>query len=111
MTLLPRYQKVKVEQVSLETYEDDGEIFGDNGFQMAEGYAAFEKEYILKSLTNRQRKVAELLFSGYDRKEIANTLEPKVCIQAIHQIIPRIRKRIAKKLGVSTKGWKRGHGK
>lgn len=109
MSLLPRYTKIRVEHVSLETYEEEGEIFGDDGFQMAEGYGQFEKDFFLQCLTGRQRKVAELLFSGYKRQEIASHPEINVCIQAIHQIIPRIRKRLAKKAGVSTKGWKRAN--
>ena len=50
-----------------------------------------------KRLTSRQIEVVELLNMGYDRKGVATSLMPSVCVQADHQIILRIRKRLRKK--------------
>ena len=53
-----------------------------------------DPEEFKKYLTSRQFEVLTLIYMGYDRREIANTLMPPVCVQAVHQIIPRIRKRL-----------------
>ncbi len=102
------YIKVNVRHVSLETYNDDGEMFGDEGIQMAKSAGEYDKEYFLNLLTKRQKAVAELLFNGYDRVRIATSLG--VSVQAVHQIVPRIRKRLNEKAGIPLKGWKRRHG-
>jgi DNA-binding NarL/FixJ family response regulator len=87
-----------VRTVSLDMYEDDGELFGDNGFEMENSYGQNQKEWLLSKLTKRQRAVAELLFDGWERKDVAQKLG--VCLQAIHQIVPRIRKRLKAKAGL-----------
>lgn len=77
--------------------EDGGdELFGDHGRQVEETYSEFDVESLLGCLTNRQRKVTELLLQGYKRKEIAGD-HLHVVLQAIHQIVPRIRKRLIKR--------------
>jgi len=47
-----------------------------------------------KYLTCRQLEVVELMYLGFDRQGIADHLMPPVCIQAVHQIITRIKKRV-----------------
>ena len=115
------YETVKVKDIPFSVfdkiYEDDGEsetlksaaILSDNGFASDESYGNRECELYLNSLTKRQREVAMLLQRGLKRDEMADELG--VCTQAIHQIILRIRKRLAQKAGVSTKGWKSRHEK
>lgn len=39
-------------------------------------------------------EVIELMYLGFDRQGIADHLMPPVCIQAVHQIITRIKKRV-----------------
>ncbi len=51
-----------------------------------------QADQLLQVLTKRQRTVASLLNEGKTRKEISDELQ--VCIQAIHQIVLRIRKRL-----------------
>ena len=62
-----------------------------------------DPEALRKYLTNRQVEVVELLYLGYDRKGVAASLMPPVCVQAVHQIILRIRKRLKAKGGISIK--------
>ena len=57
-----------------------------------------------KTLTARQLEVLELFSFGYDRKEVGRALTPPVCVQAVHQIVLRIRKRLKAKTGLSVKG-------
>jgi len=47
-----------------------------------------------KYLTTRQLEVVELMYLGFDRQGIADHLMPPVCIQAVHQIITRIKRRV-----------------
>lgn len=121
--MMTAYQKVKVTEIPLSAfdgasdYDDEGGvtkrasafILGDNGFAAAENYGVRDRELMLGSLTTRQRRIAFLLADGYSRVEIAQ--EVGVCTQAVHQIILRIRKRLAAKAGVSTKGWRVRHGR
>lgn len=103
------YTKVKVTQVSIGMYEEMDNSLHDNGFASDENYGLQDQELMLKSLTARQREVVKLLSEGYSRIEIGEQLSPSVCTQAVHQIVLRIRKRLEKKVGVSTKGWKSRH--
>jgi DNA-binding NarL/FixJ family response regulator len=50
-------------------------------------------------LTRRQREVAEKLLAGYTRRETAQQLG--ICLQAIHQIAPRMRKRLKQQAQLS----------
>ena len=68
-----------------------------------EKYIVSNPNDISKVLTNRQREVVELLYAGYSRPAIAQTLVPQVCTQAVHQIILRIRKRLSDKAGIYVK--------
>ena len=80
----------------------------DNGVA-AENYgASVTKKLYRRFLTNKQQIVLKLILDGKERKEIADIL----CVseQAVHQIIPRMRKRLNEKAGISLKGWKRRHG-
>lgn len=61
-----------------------------------ENIAKIQSKYILSLLTRRQRRVAMLLDDGYSRKEVAKRL--KICVQAVHQIVLRIRKRLDGKI-------------
>ncbi len=104
------YEKARWRDYSLEMFEDDGELFADNNSQEEEIWSEKEKDLLLECLTNRQRQVAVLLFEGFDRPGTARSLKPPVCLQAINQIIIRIRKRLAQRAGVDPTGWKRRHG-
>ena len=74
----------------------------DKGVQLADSSAELQLPHeLLTVLTNRQKQVAELLEEGYSRKEVAVQLH--VCVQAIHQIVLRIRKRLYDKAGVNKK--------
>lgn len=82
--------------VSLEKLqEENGMSFSDDGNLEHQVLGSYD--YILNCLTNRQKQVAKLLFQGYSRDEIAEELG--VCTQAIHQIVPRMRKRIKTVIG------------
>lgn len=62
-----------------------------------------EPQALKPYLTSRQLEVVELLYMGYDRKGVAASLMPQVCMQAVHQIILRIRKRLKQKFGIQVK--------
>jgi DNA-binding NarL/FixJ family response regulator len=64
-----------------------------------------DPDVIKKYLTSRQREVVDLLGMGYDRKEVAKALMPPVCVQAVHQIILRIRKRLLFKANIQVRGY------
>jgi len=79
--------------LSLSFLTSKGFDANDNGLEalgLYEGEA--QNDVILSKLTNKQRKVASYLNDGYKRKEVAKKLG--VCIQAVHQIVLRIRKRL-----------------
>ena len=113
------YDTIKVTEIPLSVfdspYDSDSDndfsksttLLNDNGFASDESYGKRDKELLLATLTARQRRIAFLLAEGYTRVEIAK--EVGVCTQAVHQIILRIRKRLAIKAGVDVKGW-RGRG-
>lgn len=102
------YQRVIVQHTSLETLEESGVGFGDDGLQSAQYAGEIDKEHLLSFLTERQRAVVTLLSAGYDRRYIAKNLG--ISMQAVHQIVPRIRKRLHQKAGIPLKGWRRKYG-
>jgi hypothetical protein len=69
--------------------EDLYEIYGDN-HQVTQTDLE-----LLKRLTNRQKKIAQLLATGKTRKQIA--FELRVSLQAVHQIVLRMRQRYGEK--------------
>ena len=83
---------------------------GDDGFAVEKLYGEAQKSTLLLVLTKRQQQVAELLFNGYNRPDIARNLVPPVCVQAVHQIILRIRKRMKKKAGIKIESRHTKHG-
>lgn len=85
-------KKVYVQHVSLTNLQSLGYEIGDNDIHEEEMYSRFGELSLISRLTNKQRKVVDLLSKGYKRKEIARELG--VSLQAIHQIVPRIRKRV-----------------
>jgi hypothetical protein len=101
--MMQYYIKAPVFELSFDTYEKFNGCVDDDGAQMQEMIGEEERELYMKCLTRRQRQVADLLFSGYKRIEIAHRLTPPVCVQAIHQIILRIRKRLIKRAGITMK--------
>jgi DNA-binding NarL/FixJ family response regulator len=74
--------------------EDGDGAYGvsDNGFAERQAMGAVLASDMLKCLTNRQREVVNLLAEGLSRKEIAE--ERGVVLQAVHQIVIRIRGRM-----------------
>ncbi len=90
-----KYLKTHAIELSLD--EKINESLDDDGSQIQEIIAEEERQLYMQCLTRRQRAVAELLFTGYKRSEIAKNLTPPVGIQAVHQIVLRIRKRLTKR--------------
>ena len=88
---------IKTHAIELSLDEKINESLDDDGSQIQEIIAEEERQLYMQCLTRRQQQVAELLFTGYKRSEIAQNLTPPVGIQAIHQIVLRIRKRLTKR--------------
>jgi RNA polymerase sigma factor (sigma-70 family) len=85
-----------VRDLSLESLNESGIQFGDRGLEEKKIYDSQNMEWILSCLTKKQRKIVEYLFiQDKTRKETADLVGVK--LQAVHQIVPRIRKRIRKK--------------
>lgn len=84
--------RVPVQHISLTTMEEAGWELSDGGKQEREQYAVFNKRSLLAMLTARQRQVALCLDEGMARREVAIHL--MVSLQAIHQIVLRVRKRL-----------------
>ena len=84
--------KVYVQHVSIDALEEAGWELGDDGFQAENAASFIQNDWTFQCLTKRQREVATCLFEGYTRRETAKKL--KVSLQAIHQIIPRMRNRL-----------------
>jgi|SRR5581483_6982026 len=97
--LMPRIRqqtiKVYVQHVSIDTLEEAGVELGDNGFQAEEAASFIQNDWLYQVLTKRQRTVAALLTDGYTRRETAQKLE--VSLQAVHQIVLRMRSRLRTK--------------
>lgn len=94
--LMPRFRqqtiKVFVQHVSIDSLQEAGWELGDNGFQAEDAASFIQNDWLYKCLTKRQRAVAELLADGYTRREIGWKLG--VSLQAIHQIVLRMRLRL-----------------
>lgn len=98
------YQTIRVSVISLHGTKSDGDaanepddrtqFSGDNGSQAENMFSNLSVEVILSVLTKRQRKVAQRLNAGYSRNDIARM--DNISVQAIHQIVLRIRRRIQK---------------
>src|SRR2546421_9974088 len=97
------YIKIPVQQSSYETLSEQGWEPSDNS--TSDSYATpITKNIYRRILTNRQQIVLKFVLDGKTRKEIASILS--ISEQAVHQIIPRMRKRLNEKAGISLKGWK-----
>lgn len=100
------YYKQLVQNISfenLEAFEEDpmiADMLSDRGFEAENTYSQDQVMFIMGGLTNRQREILNLVLAGYSRKEIAG--DQGICLQAVHQIIPRIRKRVMAMPNVST---------
>jgi DNA-directed RNA polymerase specialized sigma subunit len=93
-------QKVFVQHISLTAMEEAGWELSDDGEEERKFYGGeFQKEALLLNLTRRQREVAHCL-SDMDssRKETAKNLG--VSLQAVHQIVLRMRKRLKGKADI-----------
>jgi DNA-binding NarL/FixJ family response regulator len=86
---------MSIQVVSLEGLTSDGFEPSDNGW---ESENQINDGILLTFLTKRQRSVAVLLNDGYTRKETAGELA--VSLQAIHQIVLRMRKRLRERAQV-----------
>jgi len=81
--------------VSITQLDELGVEIGDDGKEDERMYGELQLPYILQCLTGRQKAVAQMMAQGYMRKETAKRLG--ISLQAIHQIIPRMRKRLLAK--------------
>ncbi len=81
--------------ISLTPFEIAGVELSDGGRETEQYYGQEQKAYLLACLTRRQQRIAVLLTDGFTRREIAGQL--RVSVQAIHQIVLRIRKRLREK--------------
>lgn len=84
--------RVPVQHISMTAMEEKGWELSDGGREVREQYAIFHKRSLLAMLTARQRQVVLCLDEGMARREIAIHL--MVTLQAIHQIVLRVRKRL-----------------
>lgn len=84
--------KVYVQHVSIDTLAESGWEMGDDGIQAENATSNLHKIWFLQRLTRRQQTVAALLADGYTRRETAQKLN--VSLQAIHQIVLRMRGRL-----------------
>jgi DNA-binding NarL/FixJ family response regulator len=92
------FQRVQVHNISLSILEESGYELSDGGITAAALEEYDQETYYLNFLTNRQKQVVKLLTEGYTRKEIADKLD--IILQAVHQIIPRIRRRLRAKISI-----------
>lgn len=77
---------------------DIGLDVSDEGSEVQNHYGHFGRKDILRNLTTKQQRVLFYYEKGYSREEIAMSLLESV--QAVHQIILRIRKRLKKRAGI-----------
>ena len=104
------FDKRRVHKVSFEGLEELGIPLGDGGQEVSESEGEQAVLAFMNMLTTRQKQVVELMASGYSRAEIAQKLQPPVVVQAVHQIVIRIRHRLIARGDVEAKGWRRRHG-
>lgn len=88
-------RKVYVQHVSIDALEEAGWELGDGGFQAENAASFIQNDWLFQCLTKRQRAVASLLTDGYSRRDAAQKLE--VSLQAVHQIVLRMRSRLKTK--------------
>ena len=79
----------------MDALEEAGWELGDDGFQAENAASFIQNDWLFQCLTKRQRSVASLLADGYTRRETAEKLD--VSLQAIHQIVLRMRSRLKEK--------------
>lgn len=91
--------KIYVQHISMQTLSENGFELRDEKNPEDEFTEKSQENYYLSVLTNRQKSVANLLNYGHSRKEIAKELN--VCLQAIHQIVLRIRKRLRDRTNIA----------
>ncbi len=95
--------KVFVEHLSLTSMQEAGFDLDDGGKQEKEIFSGFYKESLLGFLTRKQRRLAECLNDrGMTRKEAAECLG--VSLQAVHQMVLRMRKRLIERAGLKVNG-------
>lgn len=90
---------ITVQHISLESLTEAGWEMGDNGQTERETYGKLYMRDLLAVLTPTQRRVAYCLYyEGMKRDRAASFL--MVSLQAIHQIIPRMRRRLRERAGI-----------
>jgi DNA-binding NarL/FixJ family response regulator len=89
------WTNIYVHSIPSSVLEEIGDQLSDEGEAVREMEDPSQADYLLGCLTKRQMKVAQMLTDGYSRKEIA--LDVNVSLQAVHQIILRMRSRLKKK--------------
>jgi len=94
---MPHYPTIKIPvyNIPLSEMAEGGFEPSDNGSFDAEMFSALGSEDIMKLLTRRQYRLITLLKDGKTRKSAASTIG--VSLQAVHQMILRIRKRLKTK--------------
>jgi hypothetical protein len=98
-----RTYRTYVYPVSLNSLLNHGFEANDNGQQEKNLYEGpLQNDAILSKLTKRQREIIIKLNDGYKRKEVAHDFG--ICIQAVHQIVLRIRKRLQTKKAIDYDG-------
>jgi len=90
--------RVPIHELSLSDMNEAGFDVSDDGSEVQGHYGNFGRRELLHHLTAKQRQVLFYYEKGYSRKDIAVHLVESV--QAIHQIILRIRKRLKKRAGL-----------
>lgn len=91
-------ERVYVANVSLSDLEDAGHELVDNRDMTDTVISELQSDWYKSKLTNRQKAVAQNLIEGYSRKETAARLN--VSLQAIHQIVIRMRNRLSDRTGL-----------
>lgn len=91
-------QKVFVQHVSMQSMEEAGWELSDEGAAEEKMTGQMQESWLLDCFTRRQRQVARLLEDGYSRRDTAKELS--VSIQAIHQIVLRMRKRLKLRMSI-----------
>ncbi len=92
-------QKVFVQHVSMQSMEEAGWELSDEGAAEEKMTGQMQEAWLLRCFTRRQRQVASFLEDGYSRRDTAKEL--KVSIQAIHQIVLRMRKRLRARMNIN----------
>lgn len=93
--------RVPIHEVSLTEMNAAGFDVSDEGNELSNHYGYFGRQELLQHLTAKQRRVLFYYEKGYSREDIAMNLVESV--QAVHQIILRIRKRLSKRAGIIPK--------